>query len=223
MGLLRCRRDEAVSRRFQMREKLIAVGDDYWIENDVGDKVFKVNGMAARVRDRWVLENASGVEAGRIKERKPTIRDSIKIDVDGGEAHVTKALAGIRGRFHIEVAGGDDLKAHGNDVGGPVTRRALGNGEIDVALLFTTDPAIDSEGLVELVDDRGLEPAENVTALTRTEVIDRWGPGMVDVIDGGSRLLTTDAVRGLNAAVVVEPGSDAAAVAAAWLQAKGAP
>ena len=104
MGLLRCRRDEAVSRRFRMREKLIAVGDDYWIENDVGDKVFKVNGMAARVRDRWVLENASGVEAGRIKERKPTFRDSFKIDVDGGEAHVTKALAGIRGRFHIEVA-----------------------------------------------------------------------------------------------------------------------
>ena len=104
-----------------------------------------------------------------------------------------------------------------------LSRAGLGNGEIDVALLFTTDPAIDSEGLVELVDDRGLEPAENVTALTRTEVIDRWGPGMVDLIDGGSRLLTTDAVRGLNAAVVVEPGSDAAAVAAAWLQAKGAP
>ena len=48
MGLLRRRRDEAVSRRFRMREKLIAIGDDYWIENDVGDKVFKVNGMAAR-------------------------------------------------------------------------------------------------------------------------------------------------------------------------------
>ena len=108
-------------------------------------------------------------------------------------------------------------------MGGPVTRRALGNGEIDVALLFTTDPAIDSEGLVELVDDRGLEPAENVAALIRTEVIDRWGPGMVDLIDGGSRLFTTDAVRGLNGAVVVESGSNAAAVAAAWLQAKGAP
>ena len=78
--------------------------------------------------------NASGVEAGRIKERKPTFRDGIRIDVDGGEAHVTKGLAGIRGRFHIEVAG-DDLKAHGNDVGGPVMGRALGNGEIDVALL----------------------------------------------------------------------------------------
>ena len=48
------------------------------------------------------------------------------------------------------------------------------------------------------------------------------GPGMVDVIDGGSRLFTTDAVRGLNADVV-ESGSDAAAVVAAWLQAKGAP
>ena len=136
-----------------MREKLIAVGDGYWIENDVGYKVFKVNGMAARVRDGWVLENASGVEAGRIKERKPTFRDSLKIDVDGGGAHVT------------EVAGGDDLKAHGDDVGGPVTRRALGNGEIDVALLFTTDPALDEPRARQLEDDRGLQPAENVTPL----------------------------------------------------------
>ena len=48
------------------------------------------------------------------------------------------------------------------------------------------------------------------------------GPGMADVIDGGSRLLTTNADRGLDADVV-ESGSDAAAVAAAWLKAKGAP
>jgi len=27
-----------------MREKLLAIGDDFWIEDDDGDKVFKVNG-----------------------------------------------------------------------------------------------------------------------------------------------------------------------------------
>ncbi len=46
---------------------------------------------------------------------------------------------------------------------------------IDVALLFTTDPAIDTDDLVELADDRHLQPAENVTPLVRTEVVDRWG------------------------------------------------
>ena len=59
MGLLRGRNDEP-HLKFQMREKMIAVGDDYWIETDSGDKVFKVNGKALRVRDTWKLEDTTG-------------------------------------------------------------------------------------------------------------------------------------------------------------------
>jgi osmoprotectant transport system substrate-binding protein len=109
------------------------------------------------------------------------------------------------------------------DPGGPLTRQALRNGEIDVALLFTTDPAIEGEGLVELIDDRNLQPAENVTPFIRSEVVERWGDDVVGVIDRVSRVLTTAAVRELNAAASGEPGSDdAASVAAAWLLSVGA-
>jgi osmoprotectant transport system substrate-binding protein len=105
------------------------------------------------------------------------------------------------------------------DPGGPLTRQALRNGEIDVALLFTTDPAIEREGFVELADDRNLQPAENVTPFIRSEVVERWGDDVVRVIDAVSRVLTTDAVRRLNAAATGEPGSgDAATVAAEWLR-----
>jgi osmoprotectant transport system substrate-binding protein len=108
------------------------------------------------------------------------------------------------------------------DPGGPITRQALRNGEIDVGLLFTTDPAIEGEGFVELVDDRGLQPAENVTPLIRREVVDRWGDDVVGVIDGVSRLLTTDVVRQLNAAASGEQKSAApASVAADWLRTVG--
>jgi uncharacterized protein YxjI len=116
MALLRGRRDHDTKVHYQMREKLIAIGDDYWIETDDGDRAYKVNGKAARLRDTWILEDANGGEVARIKEKKLTIRDSIKIELDGSEAHVKKALVGIRDRFHIEVSGGDDLKAHGNVV-----------------------------------------------------------------------------------------------------------
>ena len=34
--------------RYQMREKLASIGDDSWVEDDNGDKVFKVNGKAMR-------------------------------------------------------------------------------------------------------------------------------------------------------------------------------
>jgi osmoprotectant transport system substrate-binding protein len=104
------------------------------------------------------------------------------------------------------------------DPGGPITLQALVRGDVDVALLFTTDPAISREGLVELVDDRHMQPAENVTPLVRTEVVDRWGPGLVTVLDGVSQRLTTEALRQLNADVA--GGTDTEAVAAAWLTAQ---
>ena len=42
---------------YQMREKMFAIGDDYWIENGVGQRVIKVDGKALRVRDTLVLED----------------------------------------------------------------------------------------------------------------------------------------------------------------------
>ena len=101
------------------------------------------------------------------------------------------------------------------DTGGPVSLQALLAGDVDVALLFTTDPAIDQKGLVELADDRHLQPAENITPLVRTEVVTRWGTRLVTVLDDASRQLTTDALRQLNADVA--GGTPPATVAAAWL------
>jgi uncharacterized protein YxjI len=116
MALRGRKRDEPVGRRFQMREKLISIGDDYWIEDDTGQRAFKVNGKAARIRDTWVLEDAHGNEVASIRERKLSVRDSIKIDIGRREAKVKKALLGIRERFHVEVEDGDDLTVKGNFV-----------------------------------------------------------------------------------------------------------
>ena len=53
------------------------------------------------------------------------------------------------------------------DAGGPLTRQALESGDIGVALLFTTDPAIQARHLVVLADNRGLQSAENVVPVLR--------------------------------------------------------
>jgi uncharacterized protein YxjI len=113
MGLLRHHEKKL---HYRMQEKLLAIGDDYWIEDDDGERVYKVNGKAVRFRDTWILEDRHGREVAEIKEKKLTIRDSIKIHYDGREAEVKKAMVGIRDRFHIEVEHGKDLKAHGNVV-----------------------------------------------------------------------------------------------------------
>ena len=101
---------------FRMREKMMAIGDDYWIEDDDGNKVFKVNGKAARLRETFILEDAQGNELSKIQEKKLTVRDKMTIECGDARATVRKRLLGIRDHYIIEVDGGEDLKAHGNIV-----------------------------------------------------------------------------------------------------------
>ena len=116
MGLLRNRRDEAaVGSRYQMRQRLLSVGDDYWIEHEDGSRAFRVDGKALRIRKTLVLEDPTGREVAKLQERKLSVRDKMEIERDGHSiATVRKALVGIRDRFSIDVAGGADLSAKGN-------------------------------------------------------------------------------------------------------------
>ena len=110
-------RNKQETRRFRMREKLFSIGDDYWIEDEDGNRAYKVDGKALRFRRTILLEDTSGREVAKIQERKLTIRDKVAIERDGETiATVHKALIGIRDRFAIDVEGGDDLKAKGNIV-----------------------------------------------------------------------------------------------------------
>jgi uncharacterized protein YxjI len=117
MGFLH-RHDDPVGTRYQMREKLFAIGDDFWIENEDGQKVFKVNGKAMRARDTFILESPSGEELFKIQEKKLSIRDKMKIERDGDTvATVHKALiTPLRDRFDIELEDGGELSAKGNIV-----------------------------------------------------------------------------------------------------------
>jgi len=116
MGLLR--RDHDAVTKYRMREKLFAIGDDFWVENEEGERAFKVNGKALRVRDTFVLEDPAGEEVAKIQERKLSVRDTMKVERDGRTvATIKKAIISpLRDRFSIEVDDGDDLEAKGNVV-----------------------------------------------------------------------------------------------------------
>ena len=121
-------------------------------------------------------------------------------------------LIGLQERYGLGFAAFVAL-----DAGGALTHQALRNGDVQVGLLFTTDPALDEYTV--LADDRRLQPAENVTPLVRSEVIDRWGDAVVEAIDGVSQDLSTDALRRLNAMDAAQPGADdVPGIAAAWLR-----
>ena len=117
MGLLRGRGDNEGT-KYRMREKLFAIGDDYWIENDAGERVFKVNGKAMRIRDTFIIEDPSGAELFKVQEKKLHVRDTMDIERDGKTvARVKKALiTPLRDRFSVHVEDGDDMEAKGNIV-----------------------------------------------------------------------------------------------------------
>jgi uncharacterized protein YxjI len=117
MGLLR-RGEGPDGNRYRMREKLFAIGDDFWIDTEDDEHAFKVNAKALRIRDTFVLEGPSGEELFKVQERKLRVRDTMAIE-RGGErvAVIKKALVTpLRERFSIDVDGGGELSAKGNIV-----------------------------------------------------------------------------------------------------------
>lgn len=150
-----------------MRQKLVAIGDDYWIEDDQGHRAYKVDGKAMRIRDTLILEDAAGNELLKLQERKLRIRDTMNIEDPSGRtvATVKKAkLSPLRDRFKVDVADGEDLDVQGNIVDHEY--RITGGGE-EIAEV--------SKKWFRVADTYGVEIAEgqnDVLVLAVTAVID---------------------------------------------------
>ena len=100
-----------------------------------------------------------------------------------------------------------------------VTAGELKTGEIDVGMIDTTNPNLVKPGndLVQLEDDRQLQPADNVVPVVRREILDAYGPALVRLLNAVSAQLTTKELTGLN--LQVDAGRPAADAAARWLRA----
>lgn len=107
------------------------------------------------------------------------------------------------------------------DSGGPLTVAALEGKQIDVALLFTSDPSIAAKGFVLLEDDKGLQLADNIAPVVRTALLDSDpGTGIEDLLNSVSAKLSQEELTALNRDVAVDK-KDSKDVAAAWLKKHG--
>ena len=103
--------------RYQMRQKLIAFGDDFYIHNEAGQKVFKVDGKVLRVRDKLVFKDMQGNKLCQLQERMLTVKDTMAIEDGQGKeiARVKKALiTPLRDRWTVKIRNGPDLDVQGN-------------------------------------------------------------------------------------------------------------
>jgi osmoprotectant transport system substrate-binding protein len=96
------------------------------------------------------------------------------------------------------------------------TVEALVAGQIDVGLLETTDARLGIAPVTLLIDDKALQPRENVVPLVREEVADRWGDELTDALDETSARLTTTGLVRLNRAVELDGATPAEAAEQWW-------
>ena len=104
--------------KYQMREQMFAIGDDYWIETETGQPAFKVDGKALPIRKTLIVETLDGDDVFTIQKKIVSIRDTMEIERDGKSvATVAKALlTPLRDRFSIDVTDGECMEAKGNIV-----------------------------------------------------------------------------------------------------------
>ena len=105
--------------RYQMRQRLISIGDDFTISDQEGNAAFKVDGKALRVRETLILQDLDGNDLCKIQARMLRVRDTMEIeDGDGNSAATVKKalISPFRDRFHVEIANGPALEVKGNIV-----------------------------------------------------------------------------------------------------------
>jgi uncharacterized protein YxjI len=102
--------------RYKLQRKLFSIGEDFWVENERGEPVFKVDGKVLRIRETFVLEGLDGSELATIEAKLIAIRPTMTIERDGRRyATVKKALFTLlHQHFTIEVEAGQVLEAEGD-------------------------------------------------------------------------------------------------------------
>jgi uncharacterized protein YxjI len=102
---------------YRMRQRLVSIGDDFWIETDRGERAYKVDGKALRLRKTLDFEDPGGRVLARIQERVARVRDTMEVeDADGNRVALVKKamISPIRDRWTVQVRGGPDLDVQGN-------------------------------------------------------------------------------------------------------------
>jgi uncharacterized protein YxjI len=105
--------------KYVVQEKMFAIGDDYWIEDEEGRRAFYVDGKVLRVRETLEIQDPSGAVLAVIHKKLMSLRDAMTIERDG-QVLVTvrkKRLALVREVYRAELASGEELEIRGDLIG----------------------------------------------------------------------------------------------------------
>ncbi|MFF4256275.1 LURP-one-related/scramblase family protein [Streptomyces sp. NPDC001663] len=101
--------------RFLVRDRLLGFGDDYWIEDEHGNKAFLVDGKAIRLRDTFELKDTHGRVLIDIHQKMFALRETMVIERDGDTlARIKrKRLSLLRNHYRVSLVDGTELDVSG--------------------------------------------------------------------------------------------------------------
>ncbi|MET9319876.1 LURP-one-related family protein [Streptomyces sp. NPDC003038] len=101
--------------KYLVRDKMLAIGDDYWIEDEDGRHAFLVDGKALRVRDTLELKDPDGRILITLREKAFSFRDAMTLERDDRRLAVIrkKRLSLLRNHFRVSLVEGTELDVSG--------------------------------------------------------------------------------------------------------------
>jgi osmoprotectant transport system substrate-binding protein len=140
----------------------------------------------------------------------------VKFGVPSEFLNRTEGLPGLKAKYGLDIAPNNFVAI--SDGGGPATVRALLDGTVSAADIFSTSPAIRQNNLVVLEDPKNNFLAANVVPLVSSQ---KMSDKLKTVLDAVNAKLTTEDLIELNTATAGNSGIDPDQAARKWVQDKG--
>ncbi|GHG13082.1 MULTISPECIES: LURP-one-related/scramblase family protein [Streptomyces] len=101
--------------KYLVRDKLFAIGDDYWIEDEDGRHAFLVDGKALRLRDTLELKAPDGRVVITLREKLLSLRGAMTVERDERPLATVrrKRLSLLRNHYRVTMADGTELDVSG--------------------------------------------------------------------------------------------------------------
>ncbi|WP_282696387.1 LURP-one-related family protein [Streptomyces sp. CC208A] len=101
--------------KYLVRDKIFAIGDDYWIEDESGRHAFLVDGKALRLRDTLELKAPDGQVLVTLRQKLFSLRDTMTIERDERPLATVrrKRLSLLRNHYRVTLVDGTELDVSG--------------------------------------------------------------------------------------------------------------
>jgi osmoprotectant transport system substrate-binding protein len=186
------------------------------LEKELDTALTLLEPSAAQDKDSVTVNAATAKKYGLTPDSSiADLKDAAPDLVIGGSPEFQtrhQGLAGLKSVYGLEFKSFKSL-----DAGGPLTQAALKKNTVQVADVFTTDPAIAKEKFVVLKDPKNLFGFQNVQPLVHKDGLSKEGVAALDAV---SAKLDTRTLRDLDAQVQLEK-KDPLDVARSWLKSAG--